>query len=44
MLRQIAAAVLMVFATSSVAAQDQLVDPNTVRPSREAGRTANGPR
>jgi alpha-galactosidase len=24
------------------AAQDQLVDPNTVRPSREAGRTANG--
>jgi alpha-galactosidase len=42
MLRQIAAAVLMVFATSGAAAQDQLVDPNTVRPSREAGRTANG--
>jgi alpha-galactosidase len=42
MLRQIVAAVLMVFATSSATAQDQLVDPNTVRPSREAGRTANG--
>ena len=27
---------------SGAAAQDQLVDPDTVRPSREAGRTANG--
>ena len=27
---------------SGAAAQDQLVDPNTVRPSREPGRTANG--
>lgn len=42
MVRQIVAAALMVFAASSAAAQDQLVDPNTVRPSREAGRTANG--
>ncbi len=40
-LRQIAAALMLVVATSA-AAQDQLVDPNTVRPSREAGRTANG--
>ncbi|MGA1799786.1 alpha-galactosidase [Sphingomonas sp. 4RDLI-65] len=41
-IRRVVAALMLVFVTSGVAAQDQLVDPNTVRPSREAGRTANG--
>lgn len=38
-----AALALGMLATGAMAAaQDQLIDPNTVRPSREPGRTANG--
>jgi alpha-galactosidase len=42
MMRVVAASYILVVGTAAAAAQDQLVDPNTVRPSREANRTANG--
>ncbi|MES3153947.1 glycoside hydrolase family 27 protein [Sphingomonas faeni] len=41
-LKHTATLVSLLASASGAAAQDQLVDPNTVRPSREAGRTANG--